>query len=136
MFSDSQLPADGAAAIPYKDNRELVNGVLRHGAEKFYGSVVGAGGIGGTLVNVPFEPAAIKAINAAGATPAVHESIFATGGAVHTTTAAAVAANATPPTLAQVGTNDWTITFPVGMLPNGETLTVEVTGARDIAGGE
>lgn len=133
-WNESTIPASGSEQVPYKDNRELVNGSLRHMGEAFIAQGTGAGGAGFTILNVPFEPAVIVALNPAGATPAVHHSVFSPTPA-HTTIAAAAAINATPPTLTQVGDQDWTITVPVGMAPDAEVLTLLVYGVRDVAGG-
>jgi hypothetical protein len=133
-YIESQIPEPTASPI-YLDAQQIARGLGRHLTESFLGSVTGAGGVGGTITGVPFEPVIVRAINAAGATPAVHESFFPdTGTARHVTTAAAAAANATPPTLTQVGENNWTVTLPVGMAPNGETLLVHIIGFRPVGG--
>lgn len=135
-WMDSQIPETGAEQVPYKDNRELVNGALRHMAEMFCGQVLGAGGAGGDLLNVPFEPAAIEIINEAGATPTWIKYVNINGTLIGVTVAAAVAdGTANAPTLTEVGDNDWTIGVDTADAPDGETVTVIVYGYRNIAGG-
>ena len=130
-WTDSQIPATGAESIPYKDNRELVNGALRHVAECFVGRVVGAAAAGGSLLNVPFEPAIIDVSEATG--PTLVRQIRATSGNVNLNMITG-AANAVLPVVTQVGPNDWTIALPTGLAPDGDTATVVVTGFRAIAG--
>lgn len=132
-WNESTIPANGAEQVPYKDNRELVNGSLRHMGEAFLAQGTGAGGAGFSILNVPFEPAVIVALNPAGAAPAVHHSVFSPTPA-HTTTILAVAANATPPVLTQVGDQDWTVAIPTAMAPDGEVVTLLIYGVRDIGG--
>lgn len=135
-WMDGQVPASGAEQVPYKDNRELINGTLRHMAEMYMGQVLGAGGAGGSLLNVPFEPAAIEIINEAGATPTWIKYVNIGGTLIGVTVAAAVAdGTANAPALTEVGDNDWTITVDTADAPDGETVTVIVYGFRDIAGG-
>jgi len=135
-WMDSQVPATGAGGIPYKDNRELINGVLRHMPEMFLGQVLGAGGIGGVLAGIPFEPATIEIINADGSAPAFTKYAYPGGvGTGVQILAATLDATAEAPVLAQVGPNDWTATLDVADAPNAETVTVIVHGFRDIAGG-
>lgn len=132
-YAESQIPT-GVADVPYADQTKVARGYLKHSPECFIGQVTGAGGVGGELTGVPFEPAIVEVLNQAGAVPAYHKSIFASSGAVHATIAAATAANATPPVLTQVDENDWTVALPVGMLPNAEVATVIVWGVRSVGG--
>lgn len=118
----------------YQDQKQIVRQLGAHLSEAYIAQGTGAGGVGFDIENVPFEPAVITAINQGGATPAVHHSVFSPTPA-HATVAAAAAANATPPTLTQVGEGDWTVTVPVGMAPNGEVVTLLIYGVRDVAGG-
>ena len=133
MYADSQVPATGAAGIPYKDNKELVNGVLKHVPELFVAQGTGAGGAGFAITNVPFEPAALVSLNQAGANPAICHSIYSPT-AAHTITILAVAANANPAVITQVGDNDWTVTLTTQMAPDGEVVTVLLFGSRDVSG--
>lgn len=132
--AELQIPANGAADVPYADHRAIARGLLGHVGEAFIGQVTGAGGAGGSVTGVPFEPAAILAMNEGGVAPATHVSIFSPT-AAHGTIILATAANATPPTLTKVGDGDWTVDFPVGMLPDGEVMTCLIFGVRDTDGG-
>lgn len=131
-YMESQIPT-GVESPVYLDGRQISRGLGQHLSEAYVAQGTGAGGVGFAVLNVPFEPAVIVALNPAGAAPAVHHSIFSPTPA-HTTTILAAAANATPPTLTKVADNDWTITVPVGMAPDGEVLTLLVYGVRDIGG--
>lgn len=131
--AELQIPT-GRQDVPYGDQRTLVNGVFRHQTEMFIGKVTGAGGVGGALTGVPFEPAYIKCLNEAGANPAVYDSVFASDAAIHTETILAVAINANPPVVTRVGAGNFTIALPTEMAPNTEVVTVLVFGARDLAG--
>jgi len=128
-FAEAQIPT-GVESPVYLDARQIARALGRHMTESYLAQGTGAGGAGFTVLNVPFEPARIKAVNPAGVAPAVHESYF-TPTPAHTTTILAVAANATPPTLTKVGNNDWTVTVPVGMAPDGEVLTLLIEGVRE-----
>jgi len=131
---ESEIPTGVESAV-YLDARQIARALGKHNAECFIGKATGAGGVGGSITGIPFEPAVVQAINSAGAAPAVHDSVFASSGAVHVTTILAVAANATPPTKTKVADNNWTLAFPVGMLPNAEVMTAVIYGVRDVAGG-
>jgi hypothetical protein len=107
---------------------------MGHVSECYIGEVLGAGGVGGTLTEVPFQPAYVRVLNADGATPAVTEAVFSTNPA-HITVILAAALQATPVALTQVGENDWTITLPTALAPDGETVVVVAFGVRDTDGG-
>jgi hypothetical protein len=136
MNLDASIPASGAEGVPYFERRELINGVLAHSAEMFIGQVLGAGGVGGELTEVPFEPAVIEIINEAGATPTWTKHVNLGSGFIGLAVAAAAAdATANAPTLTEVGDNDWTVGLVTGDAPDGETVTVICYGARDVNGG-
>jgi hypothetical protein len=117
----------------YQDQKQIVRKLGAHLTEMFMGEVLGAGGVGGTLLNVPFEPAYVRVINADGATPAVTDAAFSTNPA-HVTTILAVALQATPVAKAKVAEGDWTITLPTALAPDAETVVVIVHGFRDVGG--
>lgn len=125
---------DAVATPIYQDQKQIVRGLGAHLTETFVGKVTGAGGAGGSLLNVPFEPAEVICLNQAGATPTFFHSVFASDAAVHLSIAAAAAANANPPVLTQVGAGDWTVALPTAMAPDAEVVTVIVRGCRDVAG--
>jgi hypothetical protein len=138
QFADSTIPENGAAQVPYKDNRELINGTLKHTAEVFIGQVTGAGGAGGTLAGVPFDPAMIETINEAGAAPSNSKyAMLATGaigvqiilGALDATSEAPVVTRVPGPPVS------FDILIDVADAPDAEVTTVICTGARDIGGG-
>jgi len=133
-YLDRQIPTP-IQQIPQPDHSRVSRVIAKHAAERYLGTVLGAGGVGGSLLLVPFQPAILRIINAAGATPRVSESYFPAGGtARHISTILAVAVNATPPVLTQVAAGNWTIALPTALAPDGETVIVEVIGFRDVGG--
>lgn len=133
-YAENQIPADGSSGIPYPDYHQVVKGVFKHGSELFIGTVTGAGGAGGTLEGVPFEPVLVVCLNPAGSTPAVHISAFGAA-ADHMTIAAASAANANPPVISGSGV-DWDVALTTQMAPDAEVLTVLCWGCREAGGSE
>lgn len=134
-YAEEQIPEAGKEAVPYPDYAQVVNKLLKHTAEAQLRSVTGAGGAGGTIEGIPFEPAVVIAINAAGATPTTFVSMFGGDAARHVSIAAATAANANPPVKSGSGT-DWDLAIPTQMAPNGESLSVLILGFSDAGNGE
>ena len=134
-YAAQQIPASGSVDVPYVDQRTLVQGILRHSAEKYVQKITGAGGAGGSIAAVPFQPAIVEAINQAGGAPAYYKSVFASDAAIHMSVILATAANATPPVLTDNGDGTWKVALPTAMAPDGEVVTVVITGVNDIAGG-
>lgn len=123
-----QLPK---AEVPYPDQFEVAGRLCRRMEECFMGTVLGAGGVGGSLLLVPFQPAIVRCYNNLGATPAIWDSFFLDPGtAKHLVTILAVANNATPPVLTRVAANNWTIALPTQMAPNAELVLVVAYGFR------
>jgi len=133
-FAEAQIPAEGKDDVPYADHRAIARALMGRATESMIAQGTGAGGAGFAIVNVPFEPAALLAINQAGAAPALHHSIYSPTPA-HTTTILAVAANATPAVITQVADNDWTVTLTTAMAPDAEVVTVLLLGVRDATPG-
>lgn len=124
-FQQTQIPTS-IESIPYLDPLTLAQGMFKHAASFHMGTVTGAGGVGGTLEGVPFEPAIIVCLNPAGVAPAVHISTFGDA-ADHVSIILATAANATPPVITG-SANDWDVALPIGMAPDAEVLTVICIG--------
>lgn len=122
--------------VPYQDQRELVRRLGAHLPEAFMGQVTGAGGAGGSLLNVPFQPALIEVINEGGATPTWHKFAYPDGGSALGVSVAAAAADGTSnaPTLTQVGAGNWTIALNTTVAPDAEVCTVIVYGFKVVAG--
>lgn len=120
----------------YQDQRQIVRNLGSHLPEAFMGQVTGAGGAGGDLENVPFEPALVEVINEGGGTPTWHKFAYPAGGSALGVSVAAAAADGTAnaPTLTQVAEGDWTVGLNTTVAPDGETCTVIVYGFRDVAG--
>jgi hypothetical protein len=135
-FAEAQIPANGAADVPYADHRQISRGLMGHAGECFVGQVTGAGGAGGTLSAVPFEPAVIEIINEAGAAPALTKYVNLASGVIGVQIILAAAdATGTAPAITQAGANDWDILLNTADAPDTEVVTVIVYGVRDTDGG-
>jgi hypothetical protein len=136
-YTDADIK-DGADSVPYKDHREMVNGTLKHMAEMFMQKVTGAGGAGGAVTSIPFEPAIVEVWGVDSLS--LFKSYFASDTAVHFSLidtgagATDLAANATPPVVSQDGDQDWDIDLPTEMAPDSEEVVVVVWGFRDVNG--
>lgn len=132
-YIESEIP-EGTESPVYLDARQIARGLGRHLPEAYLAQGTGAAGAGFDIENVPFEPAAVVALNPAGGTPTFFASLL-TPTEAHMSIAAAAADNSgDPPTITQVGANDWTVTISTTMAPDGETVTVLLLGARDVGG--
>lgn len=122
----------------YVDQKQITRNLGSHLAEAYIGQITGAGGAGGTLSGVPFDPALIEVLNEAGATPTTWKFVNLASGGIGVTTAAAVAdATASFPTVTRVAGPPitWDVAVPTAVAPDTEVVTVICYGARDVAGG-
>jgi hypothetical protein len=117
----------------YQDQKQIVRKLGAHIPEMFVGQVLGAGGAGGSLLNVPFEPAMIDISEATGPTLVRHMRGGALPAAVDLNLITG-AVNAAVPVITKVGNGDWTIALPTALAPDGDTATVVVYGYRDVGG--
>jgi len=117
----------------YQDQTEIVRGLGKHLTEAFIAQVLGAGGAGGAILNVPFEPAVIEVSEATG--PTLTKSIRGGGmpAAVELNMISG-AVNANPPVVTQVGPGAWTVTLPTALAPDGDTATVVMYGVSHAGG--
>jgi hypothetical protein len=136
-YAEAQIPATGAEDVPYADHRAIARGLMGHATECFVGQVTGAGGAGGDLAGIPFEPAVVEIINEAGAAPAYTKYVMLgtpigvqiiLGALDATSEAPAVAEVAGPP-------KTWTLTLDTADAPDAEVATVIVYGVHDTDGG-
>ncbi len=134
-FAESVIPAEGKDDVPYADHRAIARGLMGRVCEAIIGTVLGAGGAGGSLLLVPFEPAVIEIINAAGATPAFTKYVMLGTPEGVQIILGALDATAEAPAVTQVGANDWTILLNTADAPDGETVLVTVYGVRDVTPG-
>lgn len=122
----------------YQDQKQIVRKLGAHLSEAYMAKVTGAGGAGGSVEDVPFEPAYIEVWDVANLS--LYKSYFASDGAVHMSVidtgagATDLAANANPPVLTQVAEGDWTVALPTQMAPDGDTVVVLIKGFRNVAG--
>lgn len=131
-----ELAVEEATQTPiYQDQKQIVRKLGAHLTECYLGQVLGAGGAGGALTGIPFQPAVIEIINADGATPAFTKYAYPAGvGTGVQIILGALDATAEAPVLSQVGPGDWTATLNTADAPDAETVTVIVYGFRDVAG--
>lgn len=132
-FAEQQIPSSGSAAVPYPTHRELANGVMKHASDMFVGEILGAGGVGGVLSGIPFEPAMVEIFEPVA--PLMQRRMPGSAGAININTITGAAAG-TPIAVAvdDVAVPSWKVTLPVGLAPNGRTVTVVCYGFRDIGG--
>jgi hypothetical protein len=134
-FIESQIPT-GVESPVYLDARQIARGMGQHLTECFVGQVTGAGGAGGTLTGVPFNPALIETINEAGAAPS-HSKYVMLGTPIGIQTILAVAdATTEAPSVAAVAgpPPTWDVTIDTADAPDAEVTTVICWGARDVNG--
>jgi len=134
--AEAQIPADGGEATPYPDMYKVARSFMQHSSECFVGQVTGAGGVGGVLTGVPFNPAIIETINEAGSAPS-HSKYVMLATPIGIQTILAVAdATAEAPVVAEVAgpPKTWSVTIDVADAPDGEVTTVICWGVRDVNG--
>lgn len=132
------IPAGGADAVPYPNHHEVTNGYLKHAVEMYSGSIVGAGGAGGVLSDIPFEPAIVD-IHKTAATSIFQRRLIGPAGAVDINMKDGTAAGSP---IAVAVDNDgtdgnpktWKVTLVTGLAPDAATVIVVCTGFRDIGG--
>lgn len=61
--SDAAIPSTGAAAVPYPTWREVARGLLKNGAEMFFGGPFDGTGSAIVVSDLPFDPACVVLIN-------------------------------------------------------------------------
>jgi hypothetical protein len=117
----------------YQDQRQIVRQLGAHLTEAFIGQVVGAGGAGGAIENIPFEPAIIEVYEPTGPTAS---KLIRGGGLAADVAVNAIsgAVNATPAVVTQVGPGNWTVTLDTAEAPDGDTATVIIYGVRNVGG--
>lgn len=132
-YAEQQIPQRGADATPYPDHREVANKILRHGADMFVGEVAGAGGVGGVLSGIPFEPAIVDVYEPVA--PVMQRQVPGSGGAVDVNLiTGAAASTALVVAVDDASAPSWKVTLAVGHVANGRTATVVCTGFRDAGG--
>lgn len=131
-YAESQIPADGKSGVPYADRREMV-GQFRHGAEMFVGEVYGAGGAGGVLRAIPFEPAAVRLYVTA--TPLKQITVVGATGQIDIDDITGGAA-ADPLVIAADDLNPgkWKVTIPFASLADGDRANLICEGCRQVGG--
>lgn len=128
-YAEAQIPT-AVEDIPYPSHRKVA-GMLQHAAELFVGEVLGAGGVGGSLLGVPFEPGIIDVYEATG--PTMVRRLPGAAGAIYINliTGAVIA---TTITVTQAVDGTWTVALPTALAPDGDTATVVCTGVKNVGG--
>jgi hypothetical protein len=131
-FRERQIPTGVESAI-YQDPRQIVRHLGSLLTETYLAKVTGAGGAGGVIEGVPFEPAVIQAFRITD-TAAFYKSVLATDGALHLQVIAAAGENDNPPTIEEQEDGTWNVTIPTQMAPNDAVVVVEIRGSRAVEG--
>ena len=131
--AEAQIPATGAASVPYATHRELVNGLFAHSAEAFVAEGVGAGGAGVEITGIPFEPAVIVLSENTG--PLLQLQFPTAGGKVDINAITGAAAGEAIAAAVQQPDGTWSIQLTTTLAPDGDTASLICFGVRDVAGG-
>lgn len=127
-YAESQIPAAVDSPV-YLDAQQIARGLMGRNVEGFIGQVVGAGGAGGDLLNVPFEPAVIIALEPTGPTGTL--MIRGMSVADVKVNLITLAAATVFPSVTKVGANDYTVSCPTALAPDGDTATLICFGVRN-----
>lgn len=126
------VPAKGSESVPYPTHREIVSGLLKHLTEAFVGEVVGAGGAGGDLAGIPFEPAVI--VLSEGTGPILQAQLPGSAGAVDVNLITGAPAGTAIPAAVKQMDGTWTLSLPTALAPDGDTVSLLILGFREMAG--
>lgn len=130
---EKQVPTTGAERIPYSTAEQIARGYLKHMTESFVGQITGAGGAGGTLADIPFEPAVVVLVNPG---TLFQLSMPISGGRISINAiSGAAAGTATPAATQDPTTKKWSLALPTGLAPDGDPVHVLCFGVSDIDGG-
>lgn len=61
-YAQTQIPENGKAAIPYPDYHKIVQSLMLHGAEMYFGTMTGTGASLDSPA-LPFDPAMVLIVN-------------------------------------------------------------------------
>jgi hypothetical protein len=128
------IPARGADSVPYATHRELAQGLLKHLTESFAGFILGAGGVGGSLLGIPFQPTAILLMDTTTPLLQLMAPTTPAGTFKHVNVATAAAAAVAIPAATKAVDGTWTQTLPTTLAPDGVTVTLLILGFRDVGG--
>ena len=131
-YAQDQVPTQGKDAIPYPSWLEIVQKIMKHGAEAFVGEVLGAGGAGGDLAGIPFEPAVIVLSENTG--PLLQLQVPGSAGKVDINMISGAAAGTAIPAAVQQPDGTWTLSLPTGLVPDGDTASLVILGVRQVGG--
>jgi len=124
-YAQSQIPTS-QDSVPYADHREIAQGLGRHMTDSFVGEVVGAGGAGGDLTGIPFEPAVIYLSEATG--PSLQLQLPGSAAKVDINLITGAAAGTAVPDATQEADGTWTIALPTALAPDGDTVSAWCLG--------
>lgn len=132
-FAEQQLPSRGADATPYPDHREIASKYLAHGTDTYVGEVTGAGGVGGVLSGIPFQPAIVEIFDTT--VPLAQKQVPGSAGAVDVNLiTGAAAAHALAVASDDATVPSWKVTLDVNLAPNGHVVHVVCYGFPDRGG--
>ena len=124
-YAQSRIPTS-QDSVPYADHREIAQGLGKHMTDSFVGEVVGAGGAGGNLTGIPFEPAVIVLSEATG--PSLQLQLPGSAAKVDINMILGSAAAAAIPDATQETDGTWTIALPTALAPDGDTVSAWCLG--------
>lgn len=132
-FAELQLPTSGAQSVPYPTYRAVASKYLSHSTDSYVGEVTGAGGVGGSLRGIPFQPAIVDVYEPVA--PLAQRQIPGSAGAIDinlitgAAAAAAIVVAVDDPTVPS-----WRVNLVAGIAVNGRVVHVVCQGFRDQGG--
>jgi hypothetical protein len=126
-YAEAQIPT-GAEDVPYATQHDIATKFGKHITEAFVGEVTGAGGAGGDLTGIPFDPAIVLISEATG--PLLQLQVPGSSGDVDINMITGAAAGTAIPAAVASGST-WTISLPTGLAPDGDVVSVVCLGFRE-----
>lgn len=126
-YAEGQIPT-GAEDVPYATQIDIAKKFGKHMTECFVGEITGAGGAGGSLASIPFQPGIILISEATG--PLLQLQVPGSSGAVDINMITGAAAGTAIPAATQAVDGTWTQALPTGLAPDGDTVSVVCLGFR------
>lgn len=135
-YRESQIQTPTQTPV-YQDQEQIVRRLGSHLGEMFAGQVTGAGGAGGDLEGIPFEPAAVLVYNLDAGTPFAQfapPQRLGTAAEQLNIGAAAGPGSAAIPAGVKQEDGTWTLSLPTAIAGDGDVVEVIVWGFRDVGG--
>lgn len=127
-YAEAQIPT-GAQDVPYATQHSIATKFGKHMTEAFVGEVTGAGGAGGDLTGIPFDPAIVLISEATG--PALQLQVPGSSGDVDINMITGAAAGTAIPAAVAQADGTWTISLPTGLAPDADVVSCVCLGFRE-----